>query len=143
MIFVSLIDMPKDSRDQWVFCIEVDEPLREHIRKCIEFFKSRSDLKECKFAIDTYRSRFLEREDYDEIIDFPPDPLCGEDALNYYEIMWDNGTPKQDYWEYIYDVPKEVQVWIIPNGVGFSFTDVKYKKYETRGMSWNDFLRDN
>lgn len=141
MIFVSLVDVKPAHHEKRVFCIEVDEPLMKHLRDCIEFFKSRKDLKECQLSIDTYRARFFERDDYDEVMEFPPDPLCGEDALGYYNVMWDNGKPTIDYWDMAWDTPKELQVWLTPNGIGFTFTDRDYKRYETHGMNWDDFLK--
>ena len=123
MFFISMIHTPTelDIYDKHYFCIDIDQPLFEHIQKQYYWFIQNNNVDLCEFSMDNYRARYV--EDAGDIYDYTFN--VSEDPLYYYEYVLGDAKTNDLYWSEDYNndwcIPKKVNFVISGRYIWFKF----------------------
>jgi hypothetical protein len=146
-LFSSMIERTPEEKswDNWVFCIALEDADIEYIRHQYDWLMTNGSVVSAEFKMPNKGARFGECEDYFEMIDRPPDPLHGEEPLNYYRSMLDQGTPNAEYLaSEDFSKPEQVRLYLEANCVAFKFLEHTLticRWHESNGINPSDFFQ--
>ena len=123
-----------------IFCIDLTAEAIEYIRKQRDWVLTNPEAIECSFEMSPKRARYCEEADYGDIVD--KTPVQGDRHLNYFGYSLDEDHPKEDYWEFDYDMPKKLYAIITKNFVFFEFILGDGRKKDSgHGINFEDLFR--
>lgn len=138
MVFSSIINTETGPK---VLCIDLDKKLRDYLQAELQWLKNHPTATFGEFELNTDRARFIDREEYEGLINFPvPKPEGEIDPLDFYEVLTTNGKGNRKYWKYSYARPEQLWFWLNrPDFIGFK---VKFchEIYDSLGLSEKEFF---